>query len=201
MEKTGSMRTNYSSAADAELIRQALHGKEAAFLELFNRYKGSLKAHVSKLVQSWDVEDICMQTFLKAFLHLQSYDPEKGEFRTWLFTIGWNTALDHVGRKKREMDCMPTTSIDTDGTGAAGISTGERSPEETISNQEDYDKLIRYIDGLSPLYREIARDRFIDECDYSEIAEKHDIPLNTVKTRISRAKEQLQKMMNDEEDL
>lgn len=185
---------------EKELLELASRKNESAFLEIFNRYKGALKVHIGKVVPSWDVEDICMQTFLKAFLHIDSYDPVRAEFKTWLFTIGWNTALDHVGRRQREMDCMPTTSIDTDGASTAGITTGDRSPEEAISNQEDYEKLMRLIDGLSPLYRDIARDRFIEECEYNEIALRHDLPVNTVKTRIKRAKEILQRMMTEDEE-
>ena len=185
---------------EKELLELASRKNESAFLEIFNRYKGALKVHIGKVVPSWDVEDICMQTFLKAFLHIDSYDPVRAEFKTWLFTIGWNSALDHVGRRQRERDCMPTTSIDTDGASTAGITTGDRSPEETISNQEDYEKLMRLIDGLSPLYRDIARDRFIEECEYNEIALRHDLPVNTVKTRIKRAKEILQRMMTEDEE-
>ncbi len=185
---------------EAELITLARKNNESAFLEIFNRYKGGLKVHVSKVVPSWDVEDVCMQTFLKAFLHIDSYNPEKGEFRTWLYTIGWNTALDLAGKKKREMDYMPTTSIEGDADSTVNVSTQEKPADEAISNQEDYDKLIGYINGLSPLYREIAIYRFIDEKDYNEIAQKTDLPLNTVKTRIRRAKEILQKMMLDDEE-
>ena len=185
---------------DAELITLARRSSEAAFLELFNRYKGGLKVHVGKVVQSSDVEDVCMQTFLKAFLHIDGYDSEKGEFRTWLYTIGWNTALDHVGRRQREKDYMPTTSIDVAESSAANVSTEEKPADEAISNQEDYEKLIGYINGLSPLYRDIAVYRFIEEKDYLEIAEKTELPLNTVKTRIRRAKEILQKMMLDDEE-
>ena len=86
---------------EKELLELASRKNESAFLDIFNRYKGALKVHIGKVVPSWDVEDICMQTFLKAFLHIDSYDPDRAEFKTWLFTIGWNTALDHVGRRQR----------------------------------------------------------------------------------------------------
>lgn len=200
MERTGSKHTSCRKLDENSLISLAKNSNEAAFMEIFDRYKSALKIHLGKIVAASDVEDICLQTFLKAFLHINSFDCTKAEFRTWLFKIGWNTALDHVGKKQRENDYMPTTSIDCEQGKAAGISTDERSPEENISNQEDYDKLIRYIEGLSPLYRDIAKDRFIEECDYNEIAEKYQLPINTIKTRIKRSKEILQKMMLDNED-
>ena len=192
--------TSCAKLSSEELIGLAVAKNESAFLELFNRYKDGLKAHVGRIIPSWDVEDICMQSFLKAFLHIESYDPAKGEFRTWLYTIAWNTALDHLGRKKRESDNMPTTNISDDGP-VQKIVAPEKSPEETISYLEDYEKLLKYIEELDDLYRDIAKERFIDDCEYNEIAERHHLPVNTVKTRIKRAKEKLQKMMETSDDI
>ena len=200
MERTGSK--HISKMTEADLINLACKKNEAAFMEMYNRYKDGLRIHVGKIIPPWDVEDICMQTFLKAFLHIESYDSSKSEFRTWLYTIGWNTALDHIGKKKREQDNMPTMSIDNDDeAGATRITAPDKSAEEAISYQEDYDKLIRYIEGLADLYRDIARDRFVGECEYNEIAEKYNLPINTVKTRIKRAKELLQKMMETSDEI
>lgn len=202
MEKTGSKHTRLASMAEADLISLARKKNESAFLEMYNRYKDGLKIHIGKIVSPWDVDDVCMQTFLKAFLHIDSYDASRSEFRTWLYTIGWNSALDHVGKKKREQSNMPTTSIDGDSDGGATrITAPDKTPDEQISNQEDYDKLMRYIGELSPLYRDIARERFINEKEYNEIAEEQGLPINTIKTRIKRAKEQLQKMMETSDEI
>jgi len=200
MERTGLKHTNCSKLSDQELVSLAVNKNESAFLELFNRYKDGLKLHVGKIIPSWDVEDICMQSFLKAFLHVDSFDREKGEFRTWLYTIGWNTALDHLGQKKRESNNMPTTELAEDGP-IQKIVAPEKSPEEQISYQEDYEKLMKYIGELDDKYRDIAIDRFINDCEYNEIAEKYDLPVNTVKTRIKRSKEKLQKMMETSDDI
>ena len=200
MEKTGSKRTDRSK--DEELINLAKKKNERAFLEIYNRYKDGLKVHVGKIVAPWDVDDVCTGTFLKAFLHIDSYDPSKSEFRTWLYTIGWNTALDHIGKKKREQENMPTSSIDSDADASASrISAPEKTPDEQISNHEDYEKLMIYIEELDDLYRDIAKARFIDECEYAEIAEKFSLPINTVKTRIKRARETLIKMMQTSDDI
>ena len=95
---------------------------------------------------------------------------------------------------------MPTTNILDDGP-AQKIVAQEKTPEETISYLEDYEKLLKYIDDLDALYRTIAKERFIDDCEYNEIAEHHNLPVNTVKTRIKRAKEKLQKMMETSDDI
>jgi len=201
MEKTGSKRTDKNK--EAEILSLARKKNERAFMMLYNNYKDGLRIHVGKIVASWDVDDVCTQTFLKAFLHIDSYDPAKSEFRTWLYTIGWNTALDHLGRKQREKENMPTSSIDVDETGnsAARIPDSAKGPEDQISNQEDYQKALAYIEELDDLYRDIAKDRFINECEYNEIAEKYNLPINTVKTRIKRAREILIRMMETSDEI
>lgn len=195
MEKTG-----LKHISEEDLIQLAKKKNEGAFLQLYNKYREGLKIHLGKIINPWDVDDVCLQTFLKAFLNIDRYDKNKGEFRTWLYTIGWNNALDHLGQRKREQDNMPTTSIDNsdESSAATRISAPDKTVDEAISFQEDYDKLLRYIDGLSELYRDIAKDRFLEELEYNEIAARRDLPLNTVKTRIKRAKEFLQKMMEED---
>lgn len=199
-EKTGSKRTN--ELEESEVIALARKKNERAFLEIYNRYKDGLRYHVGKVVPSWDVDDVCMQTFLKAFMHIDAFDPEKGEFRTWLYTIGWNSALDHIGKKKRDSENMPTSSIDSESVSAAKRITAEESTmDEKLGYQEDYEKVLRYIEQLDERYRDIARDRFIGECEYSEIAENYGLGINTVKTRIKRAREALMKMMDSSDEI
>lgn len=58
-----------------------------------------------------------------------------------------------------------------------------------------------YIEELDDLYRDIAKERFINECEYSEIAEKFQLPINTVKTRIKRSREMLIRMMETSDEI
>lgn len=169
---------------------------------LFERYKDGVKAYVSKIVPESDIEDVVMQSFVKALMKIDTYDPSLGAFTTWLYKIAWNTSLDHCGKIKRDNDNMPVTSIDTPtGEGSVVyISDPGRPVDEEIVHAESYDSLLLHIEGLSPLYRDIARDRFVGEKEYEEIALSYGLSLNTVKTRIRRAKEILQKEMEEGTD-
>src|SRR5574344_1489535 len=80
------------------------------------------------------------------------------------------------------------------------IADGSDTPLEQIVKNEDSEKLEKYIDGLPELYREIARMRLIDGLQYKEIAEELDIELNTVRTRIRRAKSMLDEMKASEDE-
>ena len=75
------------------------------------------------------------------------------------------------------------------------------NPEEDIIKQQEYDKWLANIDKLKDDYRTVAKMNLLENFGYKEIAETLDLPINTVKTRIRRAKEQLMKMMNVSDEL
>ena len=198
MEKTGSKLTDLS---DKELIHLALEQNQMAYIVLFSRYNIGVRSHISKYVsQNEDIEDIMLESFQKAFSQMAMYNPEY-KFSTWLFRIARNTALDHIGRKDREKNNLPTTSISEQLSELNEIPAPVHNPEEDIIKQQEYDKWIANIDKLKDDYRTVARMNLIDNFGYKEIADALDLPINTVKTRIRRAKEQLLKMMNVSDEL
>ena len=60
--------------------------------------------------------------------------------------------------------------------------------------------MLSYIDGMPELYREVAKRRLVEGASYKEISEELDLPINTVRTRIRRAKQLIDKMMSKEEE-
>jgi RNA polymerase sigma-70 factor, ECF subfamily len=75
------------------------------------------------------------------------------------------------------------------------------TPLESIIRDEDESQTRKYIDSLPELYREVARKRLLEGLQYKEIAEELNLELNTVRTRIRRAKEMIEKKKEDESDL
>ena len=198
METTGSKLTNLQ---DTELVRLALEQNQAAYIVLYTRYNAGVRSHISRYVsQKEDVEDICLESFQKAFSQLGSYNPEY-KFSTWIYRIARNTAFDHLSRHDRERNNLPTTSINEDIAELKELPATMHNPEEDIINQQEYDKWLTNIEKLKEDYKIVAKMNLIDNFGYKEISEALELPLNTVKTKIRRAKAMLLKMMEYSDEL
>lgn len=186
-----------------ELVRRAIIGDGTAFTALWDTNIDSLKAYLKSLLKNMDdfyIDDICSRSFEKAFRQIRSYDPGRSQFSTWLRKIAHNTAMDVVDAENRAMGEM--VSIDGKGQESdLGESLEEQidSPLESIIRNEDEEQTNRYIEALPQLYREVARKRLIEGLQYKEIAEELGMELNTVRTRIRRAKGLIENM-KDEQD-
>ena len=198
METTGSKLTNME---DADLVKLALEQNQAAFIVLYTRYNAGVRSHISRYVtRKEDIEDICLESFQKAFSQIATYNPEF-KFSTWLYRIARNTAFDHLSKHDREMSYIPTTSINEDITELKEIPATMHNPEEDIINQQEYDKWLCNIEKLKGDYHVVAKMNLIDNFGYKEIADALGMPINTVKTKIRRAKAMLLKMMEYSDEL
>lgn len=184
-----------------ELVQRAVSGDGMAFTALWDTYIDDLRGFIKKMMKSLDdfyVDDICSRSFEKAFRQIQTYDPAKSQFATWLRVIAHNTALDTIEQENRVQKSY--VYLDDDKNQAAiieNIGDEEDTPLDSIINTETEEETRGYIDGLPELYREIARDRLLEGMQYKEIADKEGLELNTVRTRIRRAKALIDKMKKD----
>ena len=198
METTGSKLTDLT---DPELVKLALEQNQAAYIVLYTRYHTGVKSHISRyVVQKEDIEDICLESFQKAFSQISTFNPEY-KFSTWLYRIARNTAFDHLSRHDREKNNLPTTSINDDIAELKELPATMHNPEEDIINQQEYDKWLTNIEKLKDDYKVVAKMNLIDNFGYKEIADTLDMPINTVKTKIRRAKAMLLKMMDYSDEL
>lgn len=170
------------------LIKEALENNQSACSRLVEKYREPVQTFILGIIpQAQDAEDICQETFDKAFRNLATYN-SRWAFSTWLFTIAQNTSLDYYRKKKstppplNNLDCLD---------GDSEIIDHAQSPEENLITNQTFDKLINAIKALDPKYRKVAELRFIQEFAYEEIARELSLPINTVKTRISRVKKLL----------
>ena len=141
-----------------------------------------------------------VKSFQKAFSQIETYNPEF-KFSTWLYRIARNTAFDHLSKHDREKTNLPTTSINEELSELKELPAMIHNPEEDIINQQEYDKWLNNIEKLKEDYKLVAKMNLIDNFGYKEIADALEMPINTVKTKIRRAKAMLLKMMDYSDEL
>ena len=187
-----------------ELAALAAAGDARAFTRLWDTHADALKVYLRGLIRNLDdfyLDDICSRSFEKAFRQIGSFDNGKSRFFTWLKTIAHNTALDTLEQENRLRSKYVRIDDTVGATAVEGLGSEAPSPIESIIRDEDDAKKRACIDGLPELYREVARRRLVEGLQYQEIAEEMGLELNTVKTRIRRAKALIEQMKDggDEE--
>lgn len=186
-----------------ELVSRAVKGDGTAFTALWDSCIGQLKKYLRgwlKNVDDFTIDDICSRSFEKAFRQIATFDRGRSSFLTWLKTIAHNTAIDLVESEGRLHPHSLTVYIDNDAEPANVADTlGDDvdTPLDSIIKTESREATAAYINALPELYRQIARMRLLDGMQYKEIAHTLDMELNTVRTRIRRAKILIDKMSKD----
>ncbi len=187
-----------TNLSDIELVQLALENNQNAFNELYNRHRFGVTYRISCFgFQHEDIEELAQDSFNKAFKKLALYDPNEAPFQAWLYKIARNTALDYLSKQNRKRTQMPIDDIYE----LKELQAEMQSPEEDIIIQQEHEKLLNNIERLKDDYRTVAKMNLIDFYGYQEIADTLEMPLNTVKTKIHRAKEQLKKMMDLSDEL
>ena len=186
----------YMDLPEKELVRRAVAGDQMASRAIYQLHEKAIRSRVSGYF-TWkaDVDDVVSESFQKAFTNLPNFDTQR-ELRPWLSTIATRTALDHLASIKREDQKKEGIKLKAgEDTPSGGDPLTEVTPEEEIINGENHERLMAFIEELSPLYKEVMVKYMIEELEYEEIARELGLELNTVRTRIRRGKQHLAEMM------
>ena len=173
---------------DKTLVTRALTGDQRAYSMLMNRYKENIYFYILKMIGNKTIaEDLTGETFSKAFRQISDYS-ENYAFSTWLYKIARNATIDYARKRK-----INTLSIDYDSNEEAVINESSLQsympdPEQCMIREQEDESVKQLINSLSPKYKDLIRLRYFKDYAYEEIAAELDIPVNTVKTRLFRAK-------------
>lgn len=185
-----------------DLVRLAIIGDGAAFTQLWDTHISALRTFLKGMNKHFDdfyIDDICSRSFEKAFRQIRTFDPSRSQFATWLKVIARNTALDTMDQENRARKGVVWLDGDEEQSSALeNLGDEQATPLESIIRDEDELRTSSCVDGLPELYRTVARMRLLDGLQYKEISEETGLELNTVRTRIRRAKALIEKMKEDE---
>jgi RNA polymerase sigma-70 factor (ECF subfamily) len=168
---------------DRELVRRVLAGQTDDFRALVERHQQSIFRFAAGLLGNREeAEDVTQETFLAAFANLSGYDSSRAAFSTWLFTIARNRCINSLKRSR------PTALDEPD-------SLAHRTSTDPIVSQELSQQLDRALAALPVEQRSAFVLAEIEELPYAEIARIERTSVGTVKSRIHRAKQRLQSLL------
>lgn len=181
--------TDKHKYSDEELIYRFQQGDEVAYIELVNRYRNRLINFVYRYIgDKNDAEDIVQDTLVKLYTHKHFYR-NIAKFSTWIYTIASNLAKTELRKRKRR---KVTVLSKMGGEDREFDPASEITADEFAEGRHTEWEIQNAIQSLPLHFRTAVILRDIQELSYEEISNILDVPLGTVKSRINRARLQLQ---------
>jgi RNA polymerase sigma-70 factor (ECF subfamily) len=172
-------------AAEAELVSRAKRGDLHAFEEIVHNYRKGMIDVVYRMCGDANLaEDAAQTAFIKAWQRLPSYRPS-GSFRSWLYRIAVNSALDVLRREKPviQLDQLPHLA-------------GSEDPGNVIEKRQLEEHVRKAVLSLPPASRAVLVLREYEGLSYQEIAQALEIPAGTVMSRLNYARNRLVEILN-----
>lgn len=179
-------------ADTAELVILAQQGDMEAFETLILQHEKIVYNIAFRMMEgSEDVKDIAQEVFLKVYRNLGKFDG-KSAFSTWIYRIAVNTCIDEIRKRKgKQTYSLDAELEEEEGKYKKQFADEGHTPEESLMQKELQSEVLAALETLSPEHKTVVVLRDIRGFTYEEIAEMTDMPLGTVKSRISRARIQL----------
>jgi len=199
-------------SADTVLVRELVRGSEAALSTLYDRYGDAIFASAYRLTADRGIaEEVVQETFLTLWNRAELFDPTAGSLPAWLHAIGRNRAVDRLraaGRRPRLVtvsspnapDASETLGLEravASGTVVAGAAQPP-GPEEAADAAGLRDALRVAMAAMPDQERTVILLAYQEELSQTEIADRLDWPLGTVKTRTRRALLRLREALGGE---
>ena len=157
-----------------EAIELAKQNNQIAFNFLLDEFWNTVYGFQLKRTENEnDAEDICIQTFSRAFDKIETYD-SKYTFKTWLITISKNLHVDLVRKHKSSIN----SKIHDNDDDVYSIVDESPTPEDKLITEQNLAKLLRDIKQLKPHYQEVINLRYFQELSYKDISKQLNEPIN-----------------------
>lgn len=167
--------------SEAVLARRARDGDERAFTRLVQLHQGPVFGICRRYLRGADAEDAAQDTFVRAFVHIRRFDPDR-PLRPWLLAIARRVCLDRLRRKAP----VPEGEIER-------LAPPDPHPdaEQKVGAREELSRLQQALEALPEGQREAVALFHLHEMPYREIAEQLEVPIGTVMTWLHRGRAQL----------
>ncbi len=177
-----------TSVENQELVwlEQARRGDHQAFARLIDAYQGPVYNLAYRMLgDAGEAEDAAQETFVRMYTKLHTFQPER-KLSSWVLSIASHYCIDRLRRRRGNwlsLDDEPVATV---------VPSRTRGPEEAALRGEAYDEVQQWVDQLAPAYRVPLVLRYWYDLSYQEIAEVLDLSVPAVKSRLHRARLQVQ---------
>ncbi len=184
------------------IIEQAKKGDARAFEILIEKHQKRIFSIAYRIAGNQeDAADMTQEVLIKIFRNIKKFKG-KSKFSTWLYRVATNTCLDEVKKLNKQVVYSLQEEIETeDGKISAEIADTAMTPEERLEQREIRGVVNIAISMLSDEHKKIIILREIEGFSYDEIAAILKCSAGTVKSRISRAREQLRNILLKDKEL
>jgi RNA polymerase sigma-70 factor (ECF subfamily) len=184
-----------AATTDQQLVERVQAGDKTAFDLLVLKYQHKIMSLVSRYVRdSAEVQDVTQEAFIKAYKALPRFRGDSA-FYTWLYRIAINTAKNHLMAKSRRPPGSDVDLEDAEFYESATALKDVASPENELFGEELKEVVNRAITQLPEDLRTAVTLREFDGLSYEEIADVMECPVGTVRSRIFRAREAIDKAL------
>ncbi len=183
------------SDTDAQLVARVQQGDKRAFDMLVLKYQHKIHSLISRYIRDHsEVQDVAQEAFIKAYRAINNFRSESA-FYTWMYRIAINTAKNHLVSRSRR---PPNTDIDigeSDDYAGFNVLQDNETPESVLHCEEVATVVAQALDGLPEDLRTAVTLREFDGLSYEDIADVMACPVGTVRSRIFRAREAIDKQL------
>ena len=182
-----------SKTTDAELVARVQRGDKKAFDLLVSKYQNKIFVIIGRFVNDQaEVYDVAQDTFIKAYRALPNFRGESA-FYTWIYRIAINTAKNYLTARGRRPPAGDIDSQDAETYEVGSALRENASPERLLMRDQLQQVIFDTIEALPEDLKTAMTLRELEGLSYEEIAEVMDCPVGTVRSRIFRAREAVEK--------
>lgn len=180
---------------DRQLVKKVQAGDKRAFDLLVLKYQHKIFGLISRYVQdSHEVQDVAQEAFIKAYRALPNFRGDSA-FYTWMYRIAINTAKNHLVSRGRRPPERDVEVEDAEYFDSGSALRDMENPENTLMGEELKAVVNNAIRNLPDDLRSAVTLREFDGLSYEDIAEIMDCPVGTVRSRIFRARDAIDRQV------
>ena len=189
------MRQEKSALTEKQIVEAVRDGRDEGQAEMVCRYAERVFAIIVRQVNDeMDAQELTQDTFLRAFSHIDSYDPRKASLSTWLCRIAYRLTLDFLKRRRPPVFLMEDTSA-----GGTDISDEQLEAELSTGSEERIQRLEQLMNEMPDEEQMLLTLYYYDDLPLAEIAYIMGTEAGPLAKRLYRIRRKLYKKLKEDE--